>query len=300
MSHTVIYDGNCNLCSNLVQLLEQLDRGQRFRYVAMQEQEKLDRYGITGTDCELGMILLDDEQPDRRWQGSDAAEEITRLLPFGSLFIQAYRGLGLKNIGDQVYGQVRDHRYAWFGKREVMYRSRYPSDCARCAGIKAPSIEGLGVFHPVFHPNVIQHSQNLIYSFQHWTGRSLLPELADTPEEQAQQLFDAPFVVVSHGIEADPIFNYGNQAALDLWEFSWDEFVQLSSRRSAEPIAQEERDQLLANANTQGYINDYRGIRISRSGKRFWIESVILWKVVTPTGEILGQAATFPHWRMIE
>jgi predicted DCC family thiol-disulfide oxidoreductase YuxK len=296
MSHTVIYDGNCNLCSNLVQLLEQLDRGQRFRYVAMQEQDKLDLYGISGTDCELGMILLEEAQPDRRWQGSDAAEEIARLLPLGRLFLQAYRGLGLKNIGDRVYEQVRDHRYEWFGKRETMYRSRYPSDCTSCAGIKAPRIGGLGAFHP----DVIQHSQNLIYSFQHWTGRSLLPNLADTPEEQARQLFDAPFALVSHGLETDPIFNYGNQTALDLWEFSWDEFVQLPSRLSAEPIAQEDRDRLLAIANTQGYISDYQGIRISRSGKRFWVDHLILWKVISPAGESLGQAATFPHWRPID
>jgi predicted DCC family thiol-disulfide oxidoreductase YuxK len=290
MSYTVIYDGNCNLCSNLVQLLEQLDRGQRFSYIAMQEEEKLDRYRISAVDCELGMILINDVPPGQRWQGSDAAEEIARLLPLGGVFIQAYRGFGLKTIGDKVYEQVRDHRYEWFGKRETMYRSHYPSDCQSCAVV--PDAIQLSA--------VIQHSQYLIDSFQHWTGRSLLPHQAVTPEEQAKQLFDAPFAIVSHGIQADPIFNYGNQTALELWEFPWNEFTQLPSRLSAEPIAQEERDRVLTSLKTQGYISNYRGIRISRSGKRFWIEDVILWNVITPTGEALGQAATFSHWQPID
>lgn len=63
----VIYDGNCNLCVNLVRWLEELDRGQQFLYTPMQDQMQLDRYGITAADCEQGMILLDAEHPDQRW-----------------------------------------------------------------------------------------------------------------------------------------------------------------------------------------------------------------------------------------
>jgi hypothetical protein len=60
---------------------------------------------------------------------------------------------------------------------------------------------------------IIRHSQRLMYSFQYWTGKSLL-HISGTPKEIAQGLFEAPFVLVSHGIEADPIFNYGNRKAL--------------------------------------------------------------------------------------
>jgi predicted DCC family thiol-disulfide oxidoreductase YuxK len=123
MTHLVIYDGNCNLCVSLVQRLEQLDRGQRFQYLPMQDPTGLDRYGITPQECELGMILLNLAQPAVRWQGSAAAEEISRLLsvgglPIGNLLISAYRALpGLKQLGDRAYEQVRDHRYSWFGRR---------------------------------------------------------------------------------------------------------------------------------------------------------------------------------------
>jgi hypothetical protein len=149
--------------------------------------------------------------------------------------------------------------------------------------------------YPWQTPDIIQHSQRLTQSFTHWTGASLLPSAA--PEVQAKNLFHADFVVVSHGIEADPIFNYGNQLALNLWEFDWLTFTQLPSRQSAEPVAQVDRDRLLAEAKRQGYISNYQGVRISRSGRRFWIEDVILWDVLTETGENCGQAATFKTWR---
>lgn len=125
-AYYVIYDGNCNLCVNLVKVLEQIDRGDRFQYVPMQDTETLGRFGITPQDCEMGMILLDGQQPSRRWQGSDAAEEIGRLLPGGGLFVQAYRALpGAKWVGDRVYAQVRDHRYEIFGRRDQTYHAAY-------------------------------------------------------------------------------------------------------------------------------------------------------------------------------
>ena len=125
--YCVIYDGNCNLCVSLVRLLESLDRGNQFQYLPMQDEATLARYNITAADCEAGMILLDLQALDRRWQGSAAAEEIGRLLPLGDVFVQAYRALpGVKQAGDQVYAFVRDNRYELFGKRSSRYDSGYP------------------------------------------------------------------------------------------------------------------------------------------------------------------------------
>jgi predicted DCC family thiol-disulfide oxidoreductase YuxK len=127
MHYSVIYDGQCNLCITLVRALEQLDRGYQFRYLPMQDQAGLAQWQITPTDCEAGMILISEQSPQKRWQGSDAAEEIARLLPAGASAVAAYRMVpGLKGLGDLVYGQVRDHRYAWFGGRQETYQSCYP------------------------------------------------------------------------------------------------------------------------------------------------------------------------------
>ena len=128
MGYYVIYDGNCNLCVNLVRVLENLDQGHQFQYIPMQDEASLRNLGITSQDCEMGMILINSENPQQRWQGSDAAEEIGRLLPAGDIFVAAYRALpGLKWGGDRVYEQVRDNRYALFGKRDRVYQSLYPA-----------------------------------------------------------------------------------------------------------------------------------------------------------------------------
>jgi hypothetical protein len=146
---------------------------------------------------------------------------------------------------------------------------------------------------PWQQPAIIQHTQRLIKSYQHWVGKPLMGSL------DAQALFEAPFVVVSHGIQSDPIFNYANQQALDLWEMDWETFTQTPSRKSAEPMSQEERSRLLIEAKTKGYISDYRGVRISTQGKRFWIENVILWTVLDEADQPCGQAATFSTWKFI-
>lgn len=122
----VIYDGDCNLCTTLVQLLERLDGGEQFAYIPMQAKETLQQFGITPQDCELGMILLDANHTQNRWQGSDAALKIGSLLPAGDLFVNTYYALpGMKWVGERVYEQIRDRRYELFGKRDKTYCSTY-------------------------------------------------------------------------------------------------------------------------------------------------------------------------------
>jgi hypothetical protein len=81
---------------------------------------------------------------------------------------------------------------------------------------------------------IIRHTQRLLYSFEYWT-RTLL-DVAGSTTEIAQTVFEAPFVIVSHGTQADPIFNYGNRRALELWEISWEDFTQIPSRNTAEQV----------------------------------------------------------------
>ena len=126
----VIYDGNCNLCVSLVKLLEKLDQGKTFNYAAMQEMGVLSALDINEDDCQKGMILISTTTPQQKWQGSDAAEEIARILPTGDIFIKFYRLLpGFKNMGDGLYSYIRDNRYDLFGKTGETYFSDFPISC---------------------------------------------------------------------------------------------------------------------------------------------------------------------------
>jgi hypothetical protein len=146
--------------------------------------------------------------------------------------------------------------------------------------------------------SVVEWCHSLLASYRHWIGTELL-EPHGGPAVASRSLFHAPFVVVSHGIEKDPMLNYGNRMALNLWEMSWDELTATPSRLTAEAINRAERERMLREADTRGHIADYRGVRISKSGRRFLIERAVVWNVVDSTGRRLGQAATFSEWRFL-
>jgi hypothetical protein len=148
-------------------------------------------------------------------------------------------------------------------------------------------------------PGWIEYTQILLDSYRHWTGKELMPRQGGAGE-QALALYRAPFVVVSHGIQADPILNYGNQTALDLWEMPIEQLLQTPSRLTAEPVHRDERAQLMARTTRDGFVDDYRGIRISAKGRRFRIDQATVWNLINLAGERVGQAATFSEWVFLD
>lgn len=143
------------------------------------------------------------------------------------------------------------------------------------------------------------HIARLLTSLRHWTGRHLVD--ASLPAvEQARRIFEAPFAVLSHNTASDPILNYGNRAGMQLFELSWQELIQTPSRLTAEPVHRDERARLLDAVTRNGFIDDYRGVRVSKSGRRFFIEGATVWNLLDENGAPYGQAATFSHWRFLE
>jgi hypothetical protein len=147
-------------------------------------------------------------------------------------------------------------------------------------------------------PYSLEQVSCLLASHLTLAGQPLLERLlGETDAALAARLCAAPFVVLAHGTEPDPLFNYANLAAQHLFELSWDEFVGLPSRLSAEAPERSERERLLARVTTHGFINDYSGIRISKSGHRFRILRAKVWNVSDASGTRLGQAAAFADWQ---
>lgn len=151
---------------------------------------------------------------------------------------------------------------------------------------------------PWQQPAVIAQVQLIARSLKHWTGRDLLPAAA-APAEFAEKIFHAPFVLVSHDTQADPVLNFGNAAALKLWEMPWAELTRTPSRLTAESPNRHERARLLAAVTRDGYIDDYSGIRISKTGRRFRIQQATVWNLLDAAGKYCGQAATFSHWEPV-
>jgi hypothetical protein len=73
----------------------------------------------------------------------------------------------------------------------------------------------------------------------------------------------------------------------------------MPSRQSAEEVVQEERDRLLAEAATKGFISNYSGVRTSKTGKQFYIQDTILWNIMDKENQYCGQAAFFSQYNFV-
>lgn len=117
--------------------------------------------------------------------------------------------------------------------------------------------------------------------------------LVSPTDDLVAALWEAPGAIVAHGTEADPIFFFGNRQALDAFECDAASFTAMPSRLSAEAPLQGERQLLLDRVTRDGFIDDYAGVRISATGRRFRIERALVWNLVDARGVHRGQAATF-------
>lgn len=142
------------------------------------------------------------------------------------------------------------------------------------------------------------HARVMRESYKRLTGRDLIdPRLADL--DAARALFEAPFALLSHDPGPDPILNYANRTALDLFELTWERLVVMPSRLTAEAPERGERELLLQSVRDRGFVERYAGVRVSAQGRRFAIGGGIVWNLADDNGCNRGQAASFGQWRYL-
>ncbi|MGJ8639641.1 MAG: MEKHLA domain-containing protein [Opitutaceae bacterium] len=139
------------------------------------------------------------------------------------------------------------------------------------------------------------HTALLLDNYRRCFGEDLIERGAD----EAERLMAVPFVVLSHGTQEDPVLNYGNLCGQKLFEMDWEALTKMPSRFTAESMHRDERTKLLNDVRTQGFSDNYRGIRISATGNRFYINSARIWMLLDAQGNVVGQAATFSDWELL-
>lgn len=142
------------------------------------------------------------------------------------------------------------------------------------------------------NPNNLEFFELLVGSFRRLVGGRLVEK-----ERGPEWLYgDAPFVVIAHNTEPDPVFIYANATAQRRFGYNWGEFTKLKSKLSTGSGEREERQPLLDALTRNGYMVNYRGLRVTRSGSRFWMEDGIVWQLRDRHGQYHGQAAMFSKW----
>ena len=144
----------------------------------------------------------------------------------------------------------------------------------------------------------IQQQAKLLASSYHAAlGR---PLIFGVSEPSVDEILRANFALLSHGTEADPLFNFGNDLALTLFERSFEDFVRLPSRKSSGQTRDEDRIRLLDEVARNGYIENYSGVRVSASGPKSEISNAVVWTAGDEHGVYRGQAAKISTWRYLD
>ena len=145
-----------------------------------------------------------------------------------------------------------------------------------------------------------QPTRLILSNYRRLLGRDLVE--IGPGEDEVRKLFDAPFAVLSAlgPFGTDHVFNYANRQALGLFEYAWDELMGKPSSASAEPVHRDERRRLLDEVGKHGFIENYSGIRISQTGRRFRIKKATVFNLLDERGNHVGQSATFADWDRLD
>ena len=144
-------------------------------------------------------------------------------------------------------------------------------------------------------PPDVSFSDLLISSYRKIGGTPLVPyEMSGAAG--AEWLYRAPFGLLAQDTSLDARFVYANLAAQRHFGYSWQEFMGMPSRLSAEPQNQDQRQAFMDSVLEQGYVSGYQGRRIAKSGRRFLIQDVTVWNLVDADGILRGQAALIRRW----
>jgi predicted DCC family thiol-disulfide oxidoreductase YuxK len=114
----ILFDGVCNLCNGSVTFILQREKESIFQFASIQSEAGrglLEWCGLP-KDYNQAVILID---RGKIFLGSTAALKIGKTLRF-PWSILSYAGFIIPRlIRDWVYNQIAQHRYQWFGKKEV-------------------------------------------------------------------------------------------------------------------------------------------------------------------------------------
>jgi hypothetical protein len=135
-------------------------------------------------------------------------------------------------------------------------------------------------------------------------GLSIMNDDADDDEAIAtickEVCWNRRYVLISHGTESNPIYNFGNKAALEAFVRTWDSLLELPSAQSVVLRSQDEvlRNKLMQQVTEQGFVEGASGIRVRGDRKFIQLVNAVVWNCHDDnTGDYIGQAALFDRER---
>lgn len=114
----VLFDGVCNLCNRSVIFILQNEKRPTFHFASIQSEagkELLEWCGLP-SNFSQAVVLIDH---GKTYLSSTAALKIGQQLKFPWSLLAQIGLMVPRFFRDGVYHQIAQHRYRWFGKRDV-------------------------------------------------------------------------------------------------------------------------------------------------------------------------------------
>ena len=147
-------------------------------------------------------------------------------------------------------------------------------------------------YHALFVARVVE-------AFARVTAKSLVDEAGLDPDALGRSAYFGDFALLCHRGGADAVLNYGNAFALRLWQCDWSSFVTTPSAATTPMEVSGARDLLMQKVSRDNFVRGYSGERIDRTGRRFLIQDVTVWRLLDAAGNSFGMAAFFRRYRYL-
>ena len=110
---TVVFDGDCKVCTRLSHMLRQWDRTQRLEVVSSQQSGVMARFPWIPARAYADALQLI-ASDGTTWQGAEAIEQLLNILPKGRLVSWVFRIPFARVLADRFYRWFARNRY-WLG-----------------------------------------------------------------------------------------------------------------------------------------------------------------------------------------
>jgi len=114
----ILFDGICNLCNGSVIFILKREKGPVFQFASIRSEtgkELLEWYGLPSNYSKAVVYV----ENGKTYLGSTAALKIGQNLIVPWSLLSSVGFVVPKFIRDWVYNQIAQHRYQWFGKKDV-------------------------------------------------------------------------------------------------------------------------------------------------------------------------------------
>jgi len=114
----ILFDGICNLCNGSVIFILEREKDLIFQFASIQSEVGQELLKWCGLPSGYNQAVVYIEN-GRIYLGSTAALKIGQNLTFPWPLLSSVGFVIPKFIQDWVYNQIAQHRYQWFGKKDV-------------------------------------------------------------------------------------------------------------------------------------------------------------------------------------